>query len=58
MLVAVAGMVVLSVLAGELVGSSGLGGGVQVLNLGLTEDAVKLLVLRLDPSRNGFSGTA
>jgi len=51
-------MVVLSVLAGELVGSSGLGGGVQVLNLGLTEDAVKLLVLRLDPSRNGFSGTA
>lgn len=40
MLVAVAGVVVLSGLAGELLGSGGLGGGVKVLNLGLTEDAV------------------
>lgn len=34
----VAGMVVLG--GGELLGGSGLGGGVEVLNLGLTEDAV------------------
>lgn len=37
-------MVVASVVVlggSELLGSSGLGGGVQVLNLGLTEDAVK-----------------
>jgi hypothetical protein len=39
--VVVAGVVVLSGLAGELLGGSGLGAGVEVLNLGLTKDAVQ-----------------
>lgn len=38
--VRVAGVVVLSGLVGELLGGSGLGAGVEVLDLGLTEDAV------------------
>jgi hypothetical protein len=38
--VVVTGVVVLDGLVGELLGSSGLGAGVEVLNLGLTEDAV------------------
>ena len=41
----VAGVVVVVVVAGQLLGSSLLGRGVQVLNLGLTEDAGGELVL-------------
>jgi hypothetical protein len=43
--VRVAGVVVLSGLAGELLGGSGLCAGVEVLDLGLAEDAVEGLVL-------------
>lgn len=39
--VRVAGVVVLSGLAGQLLGGSGLGAGVEVLDLGLAEDAVQ-----------------
>lgn len=39
--VVVAGVVVLSALAGELLGGSSLGASVEVLNLGLAEDAVQ-----------------
>jgi hypothetical protein len=45
--VRVAGVVVLSGLAGELLGGSGLGAGVEVLDLGLAEDAVEGLILGL-----------
>jgi hypothetical protein len=37
-----AGMVVLSGLVGELLGGSGLGAGVEVLDLGLAEDAAQV----------------
>lgn len=40
--VVVTGVVVLSGLAGELLGGSGLGAGVEVLNLGLTKDTIRL----------------
>lgn len=39
MVVRVAGVVVLSGLAGELLGGGSLGAGVEILDLGLTEDA-------------------
>ena len=39
MVVGVAGVVVLSSLVGELLGGSSLGAGVEVLDLGLAEDA-------------------
>lgn len=43
--VVVTGVVVLTTGLGELLSSSLLGGGVQVLNLGLTEDAGQIISL-------------
>lgn len=42
MAVVVAGVVVVVGSVGELLGGSGLGAGIQVLDLGLAKDAVKL----------------
>jgi hypothetical protein len=48
--VRVAGVVMLSGLAGELLGSGGLGAGVEVLDLGLAEDAVRGLAPSSHPT--------
>lgn len=49
--VAVAGVVVVSALACKLLGGGSLGAGVQVLNLGLAEDAVS--TISAEVPRNG-----